>query len=376
MSFRTIKNAAVTLAATLAVGFAQEAPKAAQTADKQPAAPQAEPPKPKFNPADVLALIPEDLAEVTIDGKVEKVSSAELKNALKAQLQMMALQGAPDPKEQLLKALPRMAEEAALQKVLPLAAAKAGFKADPAKIAAELEKLKAQLKMLKEQQFKNDDKLYANFLKQQGGANTEEEFLNKMKERIAMEMPLRDYTQHIENSVVVTDDEIKADFEAHPELKKFYTCYHILAAAGNPREGKEATKEELEAALKKINEVQAKLKAGEKFEDLAKQYSDCPSKEKGGELGEYNPDTKIPDGEMVPEFTKGFNALKPGEITAEPVKSQFGYHLIKASEIKEHTLEELKDSIADKLKRQKLQKAIPELIEKIKKDYQTKVLVK
>ena len=68
-----------------------------------------------------------------------------------------------------------------------------------------------------------------------------------------------------------------------------------------------------------------KLKEGKSFEDLAKQFSKCPSGEEGGSLGSFG------KGQMVKEFeTAAFN-LKVGEVSG-PVRTQFGYHLIKRTE--------------------------------------------
>ncbi len=71
-------------------------------------------------------------------------------------------------------------------------------------------------------------------------------------------------------------------------------------------------------ALKVLEE----LKAGADFKELAKKYSTCPSGKKGGDLGQFD------RGQMVREFEQAAFALKTGRIS-EPVKTQFGYHLIK-----------------------------------------------
>lgn len=90
---------------------------------------------------------------------------------------------------------------------------------------------------------------------------------------------------------------------------------------------------------KTANEIYDKLMKGADFATLAKQYSIDPgSKDKGGELGEF------PRGVMVPEFDKAVFALKKGEIS-KPVKTQYGYHIIKSEGITEKSFDEVKGSI-------------------------------
>ncbi|TFG02910.1 MAG: peptidylprolyl isomerase [Promethearchaeota archaeon] len=74
--------------------------------------------------------------------------------------------------------------------------------------------------------------------------------------------------------------------------------------------------------LSMAQEIYEDLQAGENFEKLARKYSECPSKNKGGNLGEF------PKGKMVSEFWNACTRLKIGAIS-QPVKTQFGYHIIK-----------------------------------------------
>jgi peptidyl-prolyl cis-trans isomerase C len=64
------------------------------------------------------------------------------------------------------------------------------------------------------------------------------------------------------------------------------------------------------------------LKAGASFSDLATKYSTCPSGKRGGDLGQFG------KGQMAKEFEQAAFALKPGQIS-DPIKTQFGYHIIK-----------------------------------------------
>lgn len=71
-----------------------------------------------------------------------------------------------------------------------------------------------------------------------------------------------------------------------------------------------------------VQDIQTKLKEGKSFEDLAKDFSLCPSGKGGGDLGEFG------RGVMVPTFESAAFELQVGEVS-EPVKTQFGFHLIK-----------------------------------------------
>jgi parvulin-like peptidyl-prolyl isomerase len=69
--------------------------------------------------------------------------------------------------------------------------------------------------------------------------------------------------------------------------------------------------------------IMDELKGGAKFEDLAKKYSTCPSGKRGGNLGPFG------RGQMVKPFETAAFELNIGETTKEPVRTRFGYHIIK-----------------------------------------------
>ena len=94
----------------------------------------------------------------------------------------------------------------------------------------------------------------------------------------------------------------------------------------------------------KANEILAQIKAGDvTFEDAARANSTCPSKDQGGDLGTFG------RGQMVPEFEDATFAMNVGDVS-EPVKTQFGYHLIKLEAKNEPSIPAYEE-IADKVEK-------------------------
>ena len=146
----------------------------------------------------------------------------------------------------------------------------------------------------------------------------------------------------------VTEDQIKKEYE---EIKaklgnKEYKARHILV--------------EKEDDAKAII---AKLKKGEKIEDLAKDSKDPGSKDRGGDLGWANPAS------FVPPFSAAMTKLEKGKFTETPVKSDFGWHVIQLEDTRELKLpgiDEAKGQIGQQLTQRMVQKHIDDLRAKAK----------
>ena len=132
-----------------------------------------------------------------------------------------------------------------------------------------------------------------------------------------------------------------------------------------------------EKAKEKAEKVIQKLNEGKKFGDLAKKYSDDEgTKNKGGSLGTF----KYED--MVSEFSEACKNLKEKEYTKEPVKTQYGYHIIYKTKQKDKPkLKEVKDDIKDTIVTNKLdndktlyEKTLIEIREKKKINWKDSVL--
>ena len=111
------------------------------------------------------------------------------------------------------------------------------------------------------------------------------------------------------SSVRVSDEEAKKFFDEHPEQfagQETVSASHILVDSEE-----------------KAVELLGKIRAGEiTFEDAAAEHSSCPSGRNGGSLGEFG------HGQMVPEFDEACFTMEVGALS-EPVKTQFGYHIIR-----------------------------------------------
>ncbi|MCY7849536.1 peptidylprolyl isomerase [Bacillus haynesii] len=166
-----------------------------------------------------------------------------------------------------------------------------------------------------------------------------------VKEQIKYELLMQ---KAAKDNIKVTDDDVK---EYYDGLKGKIHLSHILV-----KEKKTA------------EEVEKKLKKGEKFEDLAKEYSTDGTAEKGGDLGWVGKDDN-----MDKDFVKAAFALKTGEVSG-PVKSQFGYHIIKKDE-ERGKYEDMKKELKKEVQEQKQndQTELQSVIDKLVKDADLKV---
>ncbi len=146
----------------------------------------------------------------------------------------------------------------------------------------------------------------------------------------------------------VKDADIKAEYDRFKAQAgdKEYHARHILV-----------DKEEDAKA------IIAKLKGGAKFEDLAKQSKDPGSAANGGDLDWASPAS------FVKPFSDAMVGLQKGQITETPVKTQYGYHVIKLEDVRQAqipSLEEVKPQIAESLQQKKLQAFQADLRKKAK----------
>jgi len=239
------------------------------------------------------------------------------------------------------------------REILRQEAEKRGMKADSAEVKAQVDAVN------------NSSTPYSISLKQM--YSTESAMQNYWATQLSIKKLI---DKDLGPKIVVTTEEAKAFYDSNPALFKtpeMVRASHILVKV-DPS----ATAEDKAKALEKIKGIQKRIQGGEDFAKVAKEVSDCPSKENGGDLNFFA------KGQMVPPFENAAFAMKPGEIS-DIVETEFGYHIIKVTDKREAgtmPFDEIKPRIEEHLKAEKLSKEIPNYVESFKSKAKIQILVK
>ncbi len=180
--------------------------------------------------------------------------------------------------------------------------------------------------------------------------------LANVMERVKVQLASKVWEKRQFDKVKVNEKDIKAYYKANPEEfteKSKVRASHILVK----------TEDEAKAIIKEIGSLKdGALNA--KFAELAKTKSTGPSGPKGGDLGFFG------QGQMVPAFNDAAFAMKKGEVSKTPVKSQFGYHVILVTDkqdAKNLSFDEVKGFIEQKLKVEAFKEQMQAKMEELKK---------
>ncbi|MBC2582968.1 peptidyl-prolyl cis-trans isomerase [Clostridium sp. DJ247] len=196
--------------------------------------------------------------------------------------------------------------------------------------------------------------LIYNYAKDSGIENSEE-YINQL-EAVKKEILTQTAISNIMSQVVVTDKEVEDYYNANKEMfvePEMVTAKHILVQ----------TEE-------KAKDILDEIKGGMSFEKAAQEYSSCPSKAQEGNLGKFG------RGQMVPEFEAAAFSLAEGVIS-EPVKTQFGYHLVKVEEKHESSskpFEEVKDMIKNNLLQERQAFKYSEVNNELRNKYSVEII--
>ena len=207
----------------------------------------------------------------------------------------------------------------------------------------ETKSINNQIDQIKSYSGDNED-TYKQMLRQYFGVESEDELKEKLSLEYKRKLAVVDYLK--DN---LKDDEIKKYYEesVYGEVK----ASHILITVDAKEDATEEEKEEADKkALETAKKVIKSLEEGKSFKSLAKKYSkDEATASNGGDLGYFELDT------MTEKFSNALKELKKDEYTKEPIKTEYGYHIIlKTDEKEKPSLDDKKDDIKEKLANQKL----------------------
>jgi peptidyl-prolyl cis-trans isomerase C len=166
--------------------------------------------------------------------------------------------------------------------------------------------------------------------------------------------------QKITKDLPVDEAAVRKSYEEHkPEYEQVHAHHILIRMQGSPVPVKPGQKELTEAeALAKATELKKKIEGGADFGAIATAESDdSASAIKGGDLGTFK------KGTMVPSFDQAAFSLQPG-VLSDPVKSQFGFHVIRVDTHDFKSFEEMRPELEKKLRPELAQKALEDLQKK------------
>lgn len=206
----------------------------------------------------------------------------------------------------------------------------------------EKKKIDEQMNQIK-QYYGQDEASYKKVLKQYFGSESEKDAREKLSLEYKRDQAAKDYIKsHL------TDKEIKKYYNEN--IFGQVKASHILITSNAKDDSAEEVKEEAEKkALEEAEDIIKQLKDGKDFAELAKEKSaDKATSSKGGDLGFFDLD------DMADSFSDAVKNLKKGEYTKEPIKTEYGYHIIlKTDEKEKPALKDVKSKIKDDLTEQK-----------------------
>jgi peptidyl-prolyl cis-trans isomerase C len=192
------------------------------------------------------------------------------------------------------------------------------------------------------------------------------EYEKRLREGLTAQAAIK---QLVDDKVKVSGDESKKFYDEN--RTKFSTPERVRASHILIRVPEGATDEVKKQKLTQIKAAQSLVKNGDKFEDVARKFSECPSAAQGGDLDYFGA------GQMVKEFSDTAFAMKVNEVS-DVVTTQFGYHIIKATDHKaagERPYAEAKEDIEKFLKNQKGQQVVQAYVEDLRAKSKIEILL-
>ncbi|MGA3282536.1 MAG: peptidylprolyl isomerase [Smithella sp.] len=263
--------------------------------------------------------------------------------------------GKPLSCEQVSSIRREVLESMIRRELLYQAARKSGIKPDENAINKDINSLKQQF---------SDETEYKNELSKRG-INEEVLRARMIRNSLVQKYVSKEFTDKVD----VTDKEIQDYYQKNIDLFKqpFQIRVSHISIQSDPKDG-DSRKKELRGKAEKILK---NLKDDKDFADLAREYSDGPTKNKGGDLG------YLRKGQLEKQFESKVLALKKGEIT-DIIETEYGFHIFKVTDIKPETIlayENVKEKVKKFLVDEKIKQEADEYARKLREKTDVKILL-
>jgi parvulin-like peptidyl-prolyl isomerase len=333
---------------SIALSLCLAAPAVLLAADaKKNAAPPA-PPAPADAPAQKAFVLPETVA--TVDGSA--IKKEELEKEFNNVLAAQKISAASLPDDQRIQGYRMLLDDMITNKLLSKASADTKVSDD--EVNTQFDRIKKN--------FGSEDELKKQV---EAAGETIDKVKTGLRDRLREEHWI---DSQVGDKAKVTDAEAEDFYKQNPD--KFKMPEQVRASHILVKIEPDATPQVVTAKEKAAQAIADRVKKGEDFAKLAKELSEDPSaKENSGDLNFFTRE------QMVPEFSKAAFAMKKGEIS-DPVRSEFGYHIIKVTDRKDAetvSLEKVKPQLVAFLGKQKKQEAIEKVLQEVRSKADVKI---
>ncbi|HEY3897950.1 MAG TPA: peptidylprolyl isomerase [Chthoniobacter sp.] len=332
----------------IALSLCLAAPAVLVAADAKKNATPPAPPAPTAAPAQKAFVLPETVA--TVNGS--EIKKEELEKEFNNVLTAQKIQASSLPDDQRIQGYRMLLDDIITNKLL--AKASADTKVSDDEVNAQFERIKGN--------FGSEAELKKQV---EAAGETLDKVKTGLRDRLREEHWI---DSQVKDKAKVTDAEAEDFYKKNPD--KFQMPEQVRASHILVKVPTDATPQVVVEKEKAAQAIADRVKKGEDFAKLAKELSEDPSaKENSGDLNFFTREA------MVPEFSKAAFAMKKGDIS-DPVRSEFGYHVIKVTDRKEAetiSLEKVKPQLVAFLEKQKKQEAIEKVIQEIRSKADVKI---
>jgi len=278
----------------------------------------------------------------------ETISKSQVDRELSGYQQKMVQAGKSLSPENLMGVREQIIQSLVDRALLYQASVKEGVSVSEEEIQQEWDKIRNRF---------TSEEAFQTVLKRMG--MTEQDVKGEIQRGEAVQKFIR---ERFGQSAEISEEEARAFYESHPEAfvrPEQIRARHILIRP-DPEGGEAADKD----AVEKLQAIRKEAEDGKAFAELAKEHSQGPSSEQGGDLGYF------PRGKMAKPFEDAAFALKSGDMS-DVVKTRFGYHLIKLEDRKPEgavPFEEVEDALRKHLGTEAVKEAVQSYVKQLRQE--------